>query len=73
MADPRTGKRKLIPKLTLRVQFNNGVVEDVTISPNTRQYLETLAANQDRKALITSIESADDPHDGSSSVDLVEQ
>jgi hypothetical protein len=35
-----------VPKLTLCVQFEDGVVTDVALSPNTRTYLQALAAKQ---------------------------
>lgn len=40
------GEKKLVPKLTLCVAFENGVVTDVALSPSTRIYLQALAATQ---------------------------
>jgi len=46
-ADLYIGQKKLVPKLTLCVQFEDGVVTDVALSPATRQYLQILAAKQE--------------------------
>jgi len=46
------GEKKLVPKLTLRVHFNDGIVTDVALSPLTRQYLESLAAKQDQSEVL---------------------
>ena len=37
------GEEKPIPKLTLFVQFENGIAVDAALSPETKRYLETLA------------------------------
>jgi hypothetical protein len=46
------GEKKLVPKLTLRVHFNDGIVTDVALSPLTRQYLESLTAKQNRSGVL---------------------
>ncbi len=40
------GEQKRLPKLTLFVHLENGVVVDATLSPETRKCLETLAMKQ---------------------------
>jgi E3 ubiquitin-protein ligase BAH len=42
-------KKHLRPKLTLFVQLENGLAVDATLTPETRAYLEQLAARQGRK------------------------
>lgn len=37
------GEEKPIPKLTLFVQFEDGIAVDAALSPETKRYLETLA------------------------------
>jgi E3 ubiquitin-protein ligase BAH len=41
--DSRSGTEKPIPKLTLFVQFENGIAVDAALTPGTRKYLQTLA------------------------------
>jgi hypothetical protein len=43
MTKSRSGTERPIPKLTLFVQFEDGIAVDAALTPDTKRYLETLA------------------------------
>lgn len=51
-SDMNTDEKQLRPKLTLFVQLENGLAVDATLTPETKRYLENLAAKQGGRVLL---------------------